>query len=70
MDAQELHDLEMRNAKVTKGSRKRVEDLLSTSEGSASVDSQPSTQDPIAAAAKELGVTYEELSKMAEEMGF
>ena len=70
MDAQELHDLEMRNVKVTKGSRKRVEDLLSTSEGSASVDSQPSTQDAIAAAAKELGVTPEELAKAAKEMGF
>ena len=70
MDAQELHDLELRNVKVTKGSRKRVEDLLSASVSSSLAGSQLTTLDPIAAAAKELGVAPEELAKAAEEMGF
>ena len=70
MDAQELHDLELRNAKVTKGSRKRLEDLLKLSENSSSVGSKPSTQDAIGAAAAELGVTPEELAKKAKAMGF
>ena len=69
MDAQERHDLELRDAKLARGSRKRVEDLLRASESASSVDSQPSPQDPIAAAA-ELGVTPEELAKDAEAMGF
>lgn len=70
MDAQEQHDLQLRHAKVTKGSRKRVEDLLQGSENSSSVGSRPSTQDWLAAAAARIGVTPAELAEIAEEMGF
>ncbi len=70
MDAQEQHDLKLKNAKVTKGSRKRVEDLLRASERSSSVVLQPSTQDPIAVAAARFGATREELAEHAAELGF
>ncbi len=70
MDAQEQHDLKLKNAKVTKGSRKRVEDLLRASERSSSVVLQPSTQNQIAVMAALFGAIPARLAEDAEEMGF
>ena len=71
MDAQEQHDLAMKNRKpLTKGSRKRLEDLLRATSHNPPAGSRPSTQDAIAVAAARFGVTPSELAKDAEEMGF
>jgi hypothetical protein len=70
MDAQEQHDLELKNAKVTKGSRKRLEDLLQANGKSSSEDSQPSTQDPLAVMRAQTGATSEELLEEIEAAGF
>ncbi len=70
MDDQERFNLEMENRgplSLSKDSRKRVEDLLRVSAGSSSEVSQRSTEDPIAALAKELGVTRAELVEEASK---
>lgn len=70
MDAQEQHNLHLEEAKLTPGSKQRVEALLQGSESSSSEDSPRSTQDPLAAASARSGATREELVEEAEAMGF
>ena len=71
MDDQARFNLEIENrGPLAKDSRKRLEALLEENSNNSEVPSQPSTQDPIAAAAKRLGVTAKELAEEAEEMGF
>lgn len=70
MDAQEEHDLQLRNVKISKDSRKRVEALLRRIERSSLLDSQHSMQDPLVAMQERTGATSEELLKEIEAAGF
>jgi hypothetical protein len=71
MDDQARFNLEIEDrGPLAKDSRKRLEALLKKNSNNSEVPSQPSTQDPIAAAAKRFGVTPKELAEDAEKMGF
>ena len=71
MDDQKRFNQEIKNrGPLAKDSRKRLEDLMRLSSDNSSAPSQRSTQDPIASAAKRLGITPAEVAEMAEEMGF
>jgi len=70
MDAQQQHDAAMRNFKLSKGSKKRVEDLLAKKSETSSRLPQSTAFDPLASAMKRHGLTEEQARLTAEKFGF